>query len=86
MERHLSAQKRYRQSTSRQTQNRRWKSRVRAAVNEVQVAVNKKDKQKAQSALTAATKEIYKARTKGALHSNTASRKVSRLSKLVASM
>ena len=44
------------------------------------------DKAAAQAALLAATSEIDKATTKGVYHKNTASRKVSRLSKAVNSI
>jgi small subunit ribosomal protein S20 len=86
MVRHKSAEKRHRQSLALQTRNRWWKSRVRTVTKQVTDAVTKKDKASASTALVAATKEIYKARGKGAIHGNTASRKVSRLSKLVASL
>ena len=44
------------------------------------------DKAAAQTALVAAISEINKACTKGVYHKNTASRKVSRLSKAVSAM
>ena len=42
-----------------------------------------KDQEAAKAALLAATSEIDKATTKGVYHKNTASRKISRLSKAV---
>ncbi len=86
MARHKTAEKRHRESLQAQTRNRWWKSRVRTAAKKVQEAVSKKDKPEASKLLSLATKEIYKARGKGVLHRNTASRKVARLSKLVASL
>jgi small subunit ribosomal protein S20 len=86
MLKHKSAVKRHRQSLAIQTRNRWWKSRVRTVAKQVTEAVSKKDKTAAAKALSAAMKEIYKARGKKVLHRNTAARKVSRLSKLVASL
>ncbi|MFH1263540.1 MAG: 30S ribosomal protein S20 [Pseudomonadota bacterium] len=86
MVRHKSAEKRHRESLKAQTRNRWWKSRVRTASKKVVEAVTKKDKDSASKALSFATKEIYKARGKGALHRNTAARRVGRLSKLVSSL
>ena len=53
------------------------------AIKKVEAAVAAKDKAAAQAALLAATSEIDKATSKGVYHKNTASRKVSRLSKAV---
>lgn len=86
MARHKSAEKRHRESLEAQTRNRWWKNRVRTAGKKVADAVSKKDKASASKALSLAMKEIYKARGKGVLHRNTASRKVARLSKRVASL
>ena len=46
-------------------------------------AIAAKDQEAAKAALLAATSEIDKATTKGVYHKNTASRKISRLSKAV---
>ena len=86
MANHKSALKRIRQTAKKQTSNRFWKSRVRTASTSVIEAVEKKDKKKAQTALVAAMKEIDKASGKGVIHSNTASRKVARLSKAVSAL
>ena len=83
---HKSAVKRHRQSLKRQQHNRWWKSRVRLVTKGVTEAVAKKKKKDAAEALKAAMTEIDKAKTHGVMHANTASRKVSRLSKLVASL
>jgi small subunit ribosomal protein S20 len=84
MANHKSALKRDRQSKKLQTLNRFWKSRVRTAAKSVLEAVEKKDKKAAQTSLQAAMKEIDKAAGKKVIHSSTASRKISRLSKAVA--
>jgi small subunit ribosomal protein S20 len=86
MANHPSALKRHRQGEKRQTRNRWWKSRVRTATKAVITAAEKKRKQEASEALTKAMSEIDRACTKGAIHRSTASRKVARLSKLVASL
>ena len=86
MANHPSAVKRNRQSEKKQHQNRWWRSRVRAASKAVTEAVGKKNKKDAQKSLQAAMTEIGKAKGKGVLHAKTASRKVARLSKLVASL
>jgi small subunit ribosomal protein S20 len=86
MANHASALKRERQNKKRQTINRFWKSRVRTASKTVLEAVEKKDKKAAATSLAAAMKEIDKAAGKQVIHSGTASRKISRLSKAVASL
>ncbi len=83
---HISAEKRFRESLRKQTHNRWWKSRIRTAAKLVEDAVGKKDKKLAGEKLRAAVKEIGKARAKGVIHANTASRKVSRLSLLVSKL
>lgn len=86
MANHKSALKRDRQSKKLQTMNRFWKSRVRTAAKTVLEAVEKKDKKTAATSLQAAMKEINKASSKKVIHKNTASRKISRLSKAVSAL
>ena len=62
------------------------KSGLKTAIRATREAIAAGDKAAAQAALVAATSEIDKAATKGVYHKNTASRKVSRLSKAVNSM
>lgn len=81
--RNLSAEKRARQSEKRNMRNRMATSRVRSIIKTVESAVKEKDREKADAALKAATKTIMSARSKGVIHKNSASRKVSRLSRLV---
>ncbi len=80
---HASAEKRERQSEKAQTRNRWWKSRIRTAARKVTEAVEKKKKTEAKAALVVASREIDKAASQGVIHSRTASRKISRLSKAV---
>jgi len=75
-----SARKRIRQSKTRTERNRARKSRVRTFVKAVEQAIGTGDKAAAADALRAAQPELQRAATKGVLHTNTVSRKISRLS------
>ena len=78
-----SAKKRIRR-TERQTEvNRQRRSRVRSFVKRVDAAVEAGDKEAAVNALRAAQPEIMRGAAKGIMHKNTASRKVSRLTRYV---
>ena len=81
-----SAKKRVITSQVRAERNKAVKSRVKTYIKKVEAAVTAADKAAAQTALVAAISEINKACTKGVYHKNTASRKVSRLSKAVSAM
>ena len=63
--------------------NRSRISRIRTFVRKVENAVAKGDYDTARSAFAAAEPEIRRGVTKGVLHLNTASRKISRLSRRV---
>ncbi|MBR0091246.1 MAG: 30S ribosomal protein S20 [Lachnospiraceae bacterium] len=63
--------------------NRAVKSSVKTAVKKVRVAIENGDKAAADAALLAATSSIDKAKAKGVIKKNTASRKISRLSQAV---
>ena len=78
---HPSAEKRHRQSLKRQLRNHAIKMRVRTASKGALEAIASTDKDAAAEALRAAMKVLNKAATKGALRKNTASRKISRLSR-----
>lgn len=78
-----SAKKRILVAETRAARNKAIRSKVKTAVKKVEAAVAAKDKAAAQASLLAATSEIDKATSKGVYHKNTASRKVSRLSKAV---
>lgn len=77
---HPSAQKRRRQNEKRREYNRGVKTRVRTAVKQAAEAIEGKDAEQAQAKLREAISALGKAASKGAMHRNTASRKVSRLS------
>ncbi len=76
---HKSAEKRIRQTEKRTAINRARKSRVRTFVKKVETAIAGGDKEAAQTALREAQPELHRAVSKGVLHRNTASRKLSRL-------
>jgi small subunit ribosomal protein S20 len=76
---HKSAEKRFRQTETRTAINRSRMSRVRTFVKKVETAIASGDKEAAAAALRLAQPELHRAITKGVLHKNTASRKLSRL-------
>ncbi len=57
------------------------KSIVKSRVKKLRELIQAKDVKKAKEALSAAVREINRARSKGVIHRNTASRKISRLTK-----
>ena len=81
-----SAKKRVRTIRKRTKINHARKTRIRTFVRTVEEAIAKGDKKAAQAALKAAEPEIMRGVSKGALHKNTGSRKVSRLSKRVSKL
>ena len=81
-----SAKKRILVNKTKADRNTAIKSGVKTSVKKVYTAIEAGDKAAAQAALLAATSTIDKAATKGVYHKNTASRKVSRLSKAVNQM
>ena len=81
-----SAKKRIVVAETRAARNKAIRSKVKTFVKKVEAAITAGDKAVAQAALLAATSEIDKATSKGVYHKNTASRKVSRLSKAVNAM
>ncbi|WP_336055659.1 30S ribosomal protein S20 [Nitratireductor sp. CH_MIT9313-5] len=78
-----SAKKAVRKIARRTAVNKNRRSRVRTFVRKVEEALVAGDKTAAQEALKAAQPELMRAATKGVLHKNTASRKVSRLAQRV---
>ncbi|MDO5346746.1 MAG: 30S ribosomal protein S20 [Lachnospiraceae bacterium] len=78
-----SAKKRILVTKTRNERNKAIKSAVKTAIKKVDAAVAANDKEAASAALLAATSAIDKAATKGVYHKNTASRKISRLTKAV---
>jgi len=83
---HKSALKRAKQNTIRQTRNKSVKTRIKNTVKDVRLAIEEKDVESAKEKLLLAQSTISKGAKKGVIHSNTASRKISRLSKQVSSL
>lgn len=78
-----SAKKATRKIARRAAINKNRRSRVRSYVRKVEEALASGDKSAAEAALSVAQPELMRAAGKGVLHKNTASRKVSRLTKRV---
>lgn len=78
----LSALKRARQAEELRLKNRSVKTSIKTMTKKVEAAATGKDKDAIQLALAEAKTVISKAASKGIIHKNTASRKISRLSKL----
>lgn len=78
-----SAKKATRKIARRTDINKARRSRVRTFVRKVEEALASGDKAAAQAAFLVAQPELMRAATKGVVHKNTASRKVSRLAQRV---
>jgi small subunit ribosomal protein S20 len=78
-----TARKRVRQTARRTAVNRARISRIRTFTKKVEAAIAAGDAAAAREALKLAQPEISRGVTKGVLHKNTASRKISRLSQRV---
>ena len=83
MAEHKSALKRARQNEKRRLRNKSTKTRTKNIIKGVQLAVSEKSREAALSELNTAKSIIDKAAKKGVIHKKTASRKISRLSRLV---
>jgi len=81
-----SAKKAVRKIAARTLVNKSRRSRVRSFIRKFDDAVLSGDAQAATLAFKAAEPEIARAVTKGVLHKNTASRKISRLAKRLNSL
>lgn len=81
-----SAKKRVRTIAKRTAINHSRKTRIRGHVRKVEEAIAAGDKKAALAALKAAEPEIMRGVSKGVVHKNTASRKVSRLAARVAKL
>ncbi len=79
-----SAKKRVRKTAKRTAINHARKTRIRTFTRKVEEAIAKGDKKAAAAALKAAEPEIMRGVSKGVVHGNNGSRKVSRLTKRVA--
>lgn len=81
-----SAKKATRKIARRTAVNKNRRSRVRTFVRKVEEALAAGNKEAALAAFTAAQPELMRAASKGVLHRNTASRKVSRLAQRLKSL
>jgi len=80
------AKKRIRRNNARAEINTNRVSRIRSFLKKVETAIAGGDKAAAAEALRAAQPELMRGVARGVFHKNTASRKMSRLSKRVASL
>ena len=80
------ARKRIRRNARRAEINGSRMSRIRTFVKKVEAAIEGGDKEAAQNALRAAQPELARGVARGVIHKNTASRKMSRLSKRVSAL
>lgn len=83
MANHKSAIKRHKQSVKRNARNRAARTRAKNVVKDVRLAVQSKDKEKAEEALRSASSMLNKVAGKGVIHWKKAARKISRLAKAV---
>jgi small subunit ribosomal protein S20 len=86
MANHKSAEKRAKQTIVKTERNRFYKTRIKNLTKAVRVAVEAGDKAAAESALKDVNKNLHAYAGKGILKKNTASRRVSRLAKLVSTI
>ncbi len=83
MANYKSAIKRARQNEKRRLRNKSSKTRIKNIVKSVRLAVSEKSDETALAELDIAKSIIDNAAKKGVIHRKTASRKISRLSRLV---
>jgi small subunit ribosomal protein S20 len=86
MAHHKSAKKRIKQTIKKTERNRYYRTRMKNIIRAVREAVEAGDKEKALESFKVANKKLHHFVSKGFLKKETASRKVSRLHKLVNSM
>jgi small subunit ribosomal protein S20 len=79
MAHHASAKKRIRRNARRAQINHSRIGRIRTIVKSVEAAIAAGDKSAATDAFKQAVPELMRGRSKGVLHANTVSRKISRL-------
>jgi len=86
MAQHHSAIVRTRRNERRRVINKNRVSRIRTYLRKVEEAIESGDQKKAADSLKQAQPEIHRGVAKGVMHKNTASRKLSRLSKRIKEM
>ena len=80
------AKKRIKRNATRETINHSRIGRIRTFIKAVESAIASGQKADAAEALKKAQPELFRGVARGVIHKNTASRKISRLSKRVASL
>jgi small subunit ribosomal protein S20 len=83
VKKNLSALKRVRQDQKRELRNQSKTNEIKTYVKKLESALAAKDKDIASEIFKKAVKTISSAASKGILHKNTASRKISRITKKV---
>lgn len=83
MANHKSALKRARQNEVRRVRNKGYKTKVKKAIKEVRTDIENNSGEKARESFVKAVSVIQKTASKGIIHRNQASRKISRLARQV---
>ena len=83
MAHHKSAKKRIRRNEKRRLRNKAVRSRMKTEIKKLLSAVAEKNAEKAEQLLPQVISVIDSAKSKGVIHKNNASRRVSRLTRLV---
>ena len=83
MANHKSAIKRDRQSKARRLRNSAYKTRAKNTIKELRLAIENKQTDEAGLSLKKTVSILQKVQSKGVIHKNTASRKISRLARKV---
>jgi small subunit ribosomal protein S20 len=86
MAHHKSAKKRIRSNARRAEVNTSRVSRIRTFLKRVETAIGSGDKSVAQAEFRLAQPELQRGATRGVIHGNTVSRKLSRLSARIKAM
>ena len=86
MANHKSAIKRARQNEVRRLRNKSVKTKIKNVIKDLRLSVSETSKEETLKKLDMAKSSIDRAAQKGVIHKKTASRKISRLSKLVNSI
>ena len=86
MAHHKSAQKRIRSNARRAEVNTARVGRIRTFLKRVETAISSGDKNAAQAEFKLAQPELQRGTTRGVIHRNTVSRKLSRLTARIKSM
>jgi len=83
---HKSAIKRDRQNKAQRLRNLAYRTRAKKAIKGVRLTITNKKVEDAKLSLNNAISVLQKGQSKGAIHQNTASRKISRLARQVNKM